>query len=146
MLQAPATRCVLWRVDDKIDHLEYEIFWHESHHFMKRQSQQSLADCLHFLLPGTLSQLCVMRLDLFLTYVCSGASLLELSNVQIADSGVYTCTSVNSHGTDSRAARLTIQDVPSPPTHITIKKVSRGSERLLLQADLLLPRFVFLQS
>lgn len=42
-------------------------------------------------------------------YERTGIQFLEIQNVQLADSGIYTCTVVNSAGKASVSAELTVQ-------------------------------------
>lgn len=42
-------------------------------------------------------------------YERTGIQFLEVHNVQLADSGIYTCTVVNSAGKASVSAELTVQ-------------------------------------
>lgn len=42
-------------------------------------------------------------------YERTGIQFLEVQNVQLADSGIYTCTVVNSAGRASVSAELTVQ-------------------------------------
>uniref|UniRef100_A0A8C3PNJ2 Myosin light chain kinase, smooth muscle n=1 Tax=Calidris pygmaea TaxID=425635 RepID=A0A8C3PNJ2_9CHAR len=72
----------------------------------------------------------------------TGIQFLEIQNAQLADSGIYTCTVVNSAGKASVSAELTVQgtakilhrreplcvsaDMPSKPTTLTIKAVENS--------------------
>ncbi|XP_074001769.1 myosin light chain kinase, smooth muscle isoform X1 [Numenius arquata] len=68
----------------------------------------------------------------------TGIQFLEIQNAQLADSGIYTCTVVNSAGKASVSAELTVQGpdktetytqppcMPSKPTTITVKAVENS--------------------
>ncbi|PKU40026.1 myosin light chain smooth muscle [Limosa lapponica baueri] len=68
----------------------------------------------------------------------TGIQFLEIQNAQLADSGIYTCTVVNSAGKASVSAELTVQGpdktepytqppcMPSKPTTLTIKAVENS--------------------
>ncbi|NWX30729.1 MYLK protein, partial [Notiomystis cincta] len=74
----------------------------------------------------------------FNMYERTGIQFLEIQNVQLADSGVYTCTVVNSAGKASVSAELTVQGadktdtytqppcVPSKPTTLAVKAVENS--------------------
>ncbi|XP_015490360.1 myosin light chain kinase, smooth muscle isoform X3 [Parus major] len=74
----------------------------------------------------------------FNMYERTGIQFLEIQNVQLADSGIYTCTVVNSAGKASVSAELTVQDpdktdtytqppcVPSKPTTLAVKAVENS--------------------
>ncbi|XP_037998831.1 myosin light chain kinase, smooth muscle isoform X2 [Motacilla alba alba] len=74
----------------------------------------------------------------FNMYERTGIQFLEIQNVQLADSGIYTCTVVNSAGKASVSAELTVQGpdktdtyaqppcMPPKPTTLAVKAVENS--------------------
>ncbi|KFM70029.1 Down syndrome cell adhesion molecule-like protein, partial [Stegodyphus mimosarum] len=59
-----------------------------------------------------------------------GQSKLVIDKVEKKDSALFTCTSVNDYGEDSKNIQLTIQDIPDAPQSTEVHDVSSRSVRL----------------